>query len=447
MKRVPRVLERARHRAEHRSGYYPAMWPGAAGGSSAGSSAFLPAPVLSGVAVTPETALTFAAVFAAINVLASDTASLPLEVVRRRAGGRAPVTSHPATEVLGSAPNDDTTPFRYFQACMGHVLGWGNSYSEIERDAGGYPVALHILSPRPADTWPVRTKGGVLQYAADGGRRTVAAEDVLHLAGLSWDGLIGYSPVALQRQTMGLGIAQVEFGAAFYGNGTSPRGALKVARRLSPEGKRNLRESWEGVHSQTVNAHRLAILEEGTEWQNISISPVDAEYLESRRFQVIEVARIYRIPPHKIGDYSQAHLANVEASNIDYLNTSLMCWLVMIQQELNRKFFTRRERAHGLRITHDLTALLRGDMQARANYYKTRFDIASLTPDEIREREGDNPYPGEVGNTAYRPLNLAPLGAPPPPPAPETPEAPVDDAAPAGTPSTNGRHTTNGTAH
>lgn len=429
-KRIPSILRRARVAGpspERRSAGFGATG-GAWGGPVMGMSSFLPSPVMSGVAVTPELSLAFAPVFAAIGVISTDVAVLPLRAMRRsREGGRRPATAHPAFDLVYCEPNRNTSSMRFRQSQTGHALGWGNGFAEIVRDGVGYPRELHLLSPKPTDTWPERTRDGRIFYNVDGGRRTLLGEDVLHVAGLGWDGLSGYSPIALQRQAVGLGIAQEQFGASFYGNGSTPRGALKVKKRLNPEGIRNLRESFEAVHQGTVNANRLAILEEGTEWENISINPVDAQYLESRKFQVVEIARIYRVPPHKIGDYSQAHLANLEASNLDYLNTTLIQWITCWEQELDRKLLTRRERAHGLHFAHDLTALLRGDMKSRAEYYRARFDVGSLSPDEIRDREGDNPLEGGAGRATYVQLNLAKLGpggspVAPPRPGPEAPE-------------------------
>ena len=383
------------------------------GGPVMGMSSFLPAPVMSGVAVTPETSLTFVAVFAAVNVISTDVASLPLRTLRTlRTGGRVRVPAHPTYNLVYLEPNENTTSMRFRQALMGHVLLWGNGYAEIERLKDGTPAALHPLSPKPNDTWAEKNRHGQMVYQIDGGRRSLLPENVVHIAGLGWDGLSGYSPIALARQAVGLGIAAEQFGASFYGNGSSPRGALQVKKRLTPEGIRNLREGWEAVHQGTVNANRTAILEEGTEWKGIGMSPQDAQFLDSRKFQVVEIARLYRLPPHKLGDYSQAHLANLEASNLDYLATTLGPWVEVWEQQFNSKLFTRRERAHGLHVSHDLTALLRGNMQARADYYQRRFMMGSISPDEIREREGDNPIGGPASKT-YVQMQLVPLGTEP----------------------------------
>jgi HK97 family phage portal protein len=387
------------------------------GGPATGLSAFLPAPVLSGVAVTPDTALTFTAAFACINVVATDMGALPLLLRLQRPGeGTVDVPGDDRYQLLYCEPNANVPAARFFQALIGHRLGWGNGYSEIDRvksgRKAGMPGALHLLSPKPSDTYAVRTRGGRLAYKIDGGRRELLAEDVVHHAGLSWDGLTGYSPVALARQAVGLGIAQEQHGAAFYGNSCSPKGAIEVAKKLTPEACRNIRESIEAVHQGTFNAHRLMILEEGMKFNPYSIDPVDAQYLESRKFQVLEVCRIYRVPPHKVGDWSQSHLANVEEANVDYRNTTIGPESTFLRQELSRKLLTRDERARGYRLDHDFVSLLQGDSKARMEYWKERFATGSASPDMIAEAEGDNPLPEGIGQHFYIPMNLQRLGGP-----------------------------------
>lgn len=399
-KRIPTILTRARTRtAERRSA-------GFNGSGATGMSAFLPAPVMSGVAVTPETALTFTAVFAAINTIATDTAGLPMRVMRQgKGGGRVAVTADARYDLVYCEPNEDTTSMRLRQAAMGHVLTWGNAYLEIERLADGTPAALHLMSPKPADTWPDRTRGGRLFYQADGGRQTLPAEDVVHLAGLGWDGLCGYSPVALARQAVGLGIAAEQFGASLFGNGSVPKGAIKYPGKLTKEGKQNIRESWEVVHQGSTNGNRVAVLDGGMEFTPFGLPPEDSQFLQTRQFQVIEIARIYRLPPHKLGDYQHSHLANIEESNLDYLNTTLGPWLEVWEQELNRKLFTSRERAFGLHVAHDTSALLRGNAAARAAIYSQLAANGGISPDEIRDREGLNPIPDDAGKVYFYSVN------------------------------------------
>lgn len=409
------------------------------GGATYGVSAGLPAPVLSGVAVTPESALSFTAFFACVNVRATDLAALPLEVKRRRRqGGRVAVPRDPRYNLLFCEPNRNVSSIRFRQALYGHRLCWGNGYAEIERTRDGMPAALHLHSPRPMDTWPERSKGGNLWYQVDGGRRQVRGEDMVHVAGMGFNGTVGYSVVAFHRQAIGYGLAVEQYGAAFYGNAATPRGALKVKTRLTEEAKKNLRESVAAVHADTTNAHRLMVLEEGTEFQPFSVSPEDAQYILVRAFQAIEMCRICRVPPPRIQDYTGVagvYKAFEDLIN-DYISSTLGPDAEDVEQELNRKLFTARERAHGLHVAHDFRALMRGNMAARMAYLEKRFNTGSINSDEIREGEGDNPIEGGLGKRYFVSKGLIPLdklddepaAEPAPGPEPEpTPEPPAED--------------------
>jgi HK97 family phage portal protein len=366
-------------------------------------------PVRSGVAITPETALGLTAAYSAINTIATDTACLPLRLYQtRRGGGRDLVTMHPLVEVLKWTPDGETTPMRQRQALMGHTLGWGNGYQEIERNNDGEVIKLHLLCPRA--TRPQRTQDSEkrLYYQLENGEK-VAPDRVLHLAGLGFDGLCGYSPITLAREAVGLGLAAEAFGASFFGNGSQASGVLKFPGRLTDRAREQLRLDWAEHHQGVDNAHKPAILEEGMEWQQTTISPENAQFLATRQFQVVEIARIFRVPPHKIGDFTQAHLANIEASNLDYLQTTLSPWCEQQEQILNLRLLTRAERERGLYIEHVLAAILRGDMKARAEFYTKLRDLGAINPDEIRERENLNPLPHGIGQTYLVPLNLVAL--------------------------------------
>ena len=381
------------------------------GGQSFGASSSLPSPVLSGIAVTPETALTFTAFFACINVRSTDLASLPLEVKRRRrTGGVVPAVNDPRYNLVFSEPNKRSSSMRFRQALLGHRHGWGNGYAEIIR-RNGLPVELLLHSPRDTDTWPVLSKSGDLWYKVDAGKREVRAENMIHVAGLGWNGIKGYSNVALHKQAVGYGIALEQFGAAFYGNAMTPRGAIKVPKKLTPEMLKNMRESYSLVHTDTTNAHRLMILEEGTEFQNFSCDPKDAEYIATRQFQANEMCMIMRVPPARImltNGLTGVYKAFDDMIQ-DYVSSTLGPDAEDLEQEFNRKLFTARERAHGLHCAHDWMGLLRGNMQSRADYYTKRFGLGSITPDEVREREGDNPIDSPASKKTYVSTNFVPL--------------------------------------
>jgi HK97 family phage portal protein len=382
--------------------------------------------VRSGVQVSPESALALTAVYCAINTIATDVSSLPLKVYRRRKdGGRDEVPDHPVAVLFSGSPDGEAPAMRWRQALLGHVLGWGNGYAEVTFE-GGTPTGLYLLDP--SSTQPERRpQDKRLYYRHSGG--TLPPYRTLHIAGLGYDGITGYSPISQAREAIGLSLAAEGFGAAFFGNGSKPSGALKTPNKLSEAAVKNLRSSWEAIHQGVDNGGRVAILEQGLEFQPISIPPEDAQFILTRQFQVIEVARLYRVPPHKLMDTTGSQFAaNIESMNLDYVATTLMPWCESIEGELNWKLFTPEERAAGLYIEHQMQALLRGDMQARGEFYLRMRDLGALSPNEIRQRENLDPI--EHGDIYLVPLNMTSLelaGQPPEPPEPPTP--PDDEPA------------------
>lgn len=365
-------------------------------------------PALAGVMVTPQTALTFTAVYAAIRVLSEDIASLPLEVFQALpGGGRKKETNHPVSRLLTESPNGESTDFNWRETWVSHCLGWGNGLSEIERRKNGEPIKLHLL--HPAETQILRNDAGELVYKL-GNQKELEPYYCLHLAGLGFNGVQGYSPVALAREAIGLGKAAEIFGATFFGNGARPGGVLEHPGKLSPEAQQNLRASINEIHGGAENAFRLAILEEGMKWTQTTIPPEDAQFLATRAFQVIEIARIYRIPPHKLGDYSQSHLANVEAANLDYLMTTLRPWLIRIEKVINQKLLTEAERKSGFYVKHDMRALMRASVKDRAEWYKALWGMGVYSANKILENEDENPLSeDDGGNKRFVPVNMRTL--------------------------------------
>lgn len=401
-------------------------------------------PTVAGIGVTPSVALTFTAVYAAINVISRDFASLPPAVYRRkRGGGRTVVYSHSAHDRLNYDPdpsNPRSNALRLRQSLMGHNLGWGGGYWRIKRFGDGEIDGFTLLSP--ATTRPKETKSGRLYYQVSGNdsgygdEEKLLPENVFHLAGLGFDGVTGYSPIAMAREAIGMGKAAEQFGASLFGNGAIPKGILKTSKRLTATGAQNLRESWNAMHGGSGRANGTAVLEEGTDWINTQINPDDAQFLATRQFQVLEIARIFSIPPHKIGDYSQSHLANVEESNLDYLTTTLAGWVEAFEYEANLKLLSEDERRRGLYIGHDMTRLLRGNMAARTTYYEKMRNLGAMNAAQIALRENLPPPSEEEGgnkylvNGAY--TTLAAAGEPKPEPTPPEPVAPDDAPEPPG---------------
>jgi HK97 family phage portal protein len=240
----------------------------------------------------------------------------------------------------------------------------------------------------------------------DGQLVTLPAERVFHMPGLSFDGLSGYSPIALAKNSIGLTSAAEQFGAAFFGRGTTPTGILETPNTLKPEAQANLRESWNALQSGLSNAHRVAILEQGVTWKALGIPNNHAQFLETRKFQVAEIARLFRVPPHMLADLeSGASYASVEQMSLDFVAYTLRPWLVRWEQTINYDLFGSRERSE-MFSEHLVDGLLRGDIVSRYNAYAVGRNWGWLSADDIREMENMNPLPDNQGEMYLVPLNM-----------------------------------------
>lgn len=355
-----------------------------------------------GVAVTPTTSMGLAAYYSAVNVVSTDCACMPFRVFRRRPDGGSDLQAgHDVDELLYTAPNVESIPLRFRQAANGHALNRGNGYIEIQRRGSGKPYALHLLDP--SITRAEQTADSIIYRS---GSDTIRPMDVLHIAALGFDGISGYNPVRLLETTIGLGLALDRNAASFFGNGARPGGYIKHPTTLGDAALKHLRETLEGRYGGPDNAYRLAILEEGMDWVQSTVDPAVSQALESRKFTYAEIAGIFRVPPHKIGDYSQAHLANIEASNIDYFTTALLPWLLNWEQEVNKKLFSQKERQAGFHAEHSLFALLRGDSVARAKFYQSMISMGVFVPNDVARLENLNPI-GKAGDVRLVPSNMA----------------------------------------
>jgi HK97 family phage portal protein len=396
--------------------------PGAEPRAIAGEDFWLPPTGSAGMIVTERTAMSLAAVLATFNVLATDVAVLPLCTYQRQAdGGRREAREHPVDRLLRVSPDDETTPIRWRQALMGHALSRGNGYAEVQRKGRGTPIALHLLGP---DTTRPERHGGRLGYDVGGGKWLESA-NVLHIAGLGDDGLSGFNFVRMLRQAIGLGIAGDTYAADYFSNGAEPLVVLETANALPIDARKNLKTSWDARHAGPGNRHGTAVLEQGVTAKTLSTDPEKSQLLETRKFQALDAVRPWRVPPHKIGDFSEAHLANLEAANLDYLMTALMGWLTAIEQEFTLKLLTAVEREAGYYVEHNVNALLRGDSRGRFESYNTALNGGWMNRDEVRRRENMNPIGEAEGGELYlvqsQNIPLSDVGKEPA--APEAPPA------------------------
>jgi len=361
----------------------------------------------SGVSVNEQTALSFSAVWAAVRVLSESVASLPLMIYERTPdGGRKPATGHPLYAVLHDEPNDYMTSFVLRETLMAHCSTWGNAYAFVEYNRQGRPQ--RILPLMPDRTTPKMVEGvQVYETEIDGKQVVLDAHDVLHISGLGFDGLKGYSPIRMQAGAIGLGMAATDFGAKFFSNGATPSGILAHPEKLSKEAADRLRSEWTRLYSGNSNAHKTAVLQEGMTYQQIGLPPGDAQFIESRKLSVTDVARIFRVPPHLLGDLERSTFSNIEHQSIEFITHSLRPWLVRWEQELNRKLLMPSEKGKYF-IEHKIDALLRGDTNSRFTSYATARQWGWLSINDIRRLENLSPIP--EGDDYLQPLNMAPAG-------------------------------------
>jgi HK97 family phage portal protein len=358
-----------------------------------------------GVPVTDESAMTYSAVFSAIRLLAWSTAMLPLLVYRRQGRGKERATDHPLYPLLHSEANAEMTAFEFRSTLMSHAVGTGNGYAEIEWSNAGVPLALWPLNPRRMT--PERVKGELryLYQLPDGTTANLPSWRVHHIRGLSSNGVIGYSPVRLAMQAIGLGLATEEFGSRFFGNGARPGMIIRHPGELSDAAYDRLRSSWNAEHEGLSNSHRVKILEEGMEIETVGVPPEEAQFLETRKFQVTEIARWFNVPPHMIADMSGATFSNIEEQGVGFVTYSLGPWLTNSEQALSRDLLMPAEK-QTLLIEHLVDGLLRGRTSERYQAYQLGLQGGWMSPNEVRERENMNPYDG--GDTYLLPMNMAP---------------------------------------
>jgi HK97 family phage portal protein len=380
---------------------------------SLGRLGFAPAPNTTGVRVDERSAFTLPAFFSGVNCIASDLSALPLELVQVTDGVRRPAVEHRAWPAFARSPDGVTTSMRFRSALTAHAIVYGGGFAEIVPSVDRSRLYLYLLDPEltRADFRP----DGAIQYLCAGG--PIDKDRVLHFAGLSHDGLTGHPLVMHARQTLGLGMAAERFGGTYLGQGSASSGWLKTPADLKADARDQFLAYYDARHAGPENAGRTGILPPG--WDMVEskggANPATAQLMDLRRFSVLEVARLLRVPPHKLGDYSNASYSSIEAANLEYVQTTLIPWAVALEQSLNLRLLTDAEIAAGYTFRHDFTALLRADAAGRSALDTTLFNTTSISPNEIRAREGMNPRPG--GDDFLTPLNMAPGNPPTPPPS------------------------------
>lgn len=363
-----------------------------------------------GVSVTPDSALRMSAVFACVRILSSTVASLPLHIYQYMDnGGRRRAKDHSLYDLLHNLPNKWQTSYEWRQLQAVHLLLRGNAYSYI---VPGRRAVDQLIPLHPDRVTPFKAPDGTVayEYVQDNGERKVLlGQEVHHLRGISLDGITGISPIEFNRETLGMTLAAEQFGASYFGNGTVIGGVLEHPNRLGDEAYARLKKSWADRHQGPQDAHKPAILEEGMKWVPLGVPPDQAQFLETRKFQISEIARIFGVPPHMLADVDKSTSwgSGIEEQGIGFVRYVLRPWLILWEQAISRDLLSETDR-RDYYAEFNVDALLRGDSAARAEYYKAGINDGWLTRNEVRIKENENPIDGL--DEPLQPLNMTAVG-------------------------------------
>ncbi len=361
----------------------------------------------SGKRVNERSAMQMTAVYSCVRILSEAVAGLPLHLYQYTDnGGKEKAVEHPLYFLLHDEPNPEMTSFVFRETLMTHLLLWGNAYAQIIRNGKGEIMALYPLMP---DRMTVdRDEKGRLYYeymvnsddapTMKGSTVKLPPSEVLHIPGLGFDGLVGYSPIAMAKNAIGMAIACEEYGAKFFANGAQPSGVLEHPGTIKDPSR--VRESWTQTFGGSQNANKVAVLEEGMKYTPISISPEQAQFLETRKFQINEIARIFRVPPHMVGDLEKSSFSNIEQQSLEFVKYTLDPWVSRWEQSIVRSLLIEEEKKQYF-VKFNVDGLLRGDYESRMNGYATARQNGWMSANDIRELENLDRIPEELGGDLY----------------------------------------------
>lgn len=360
-----------------------------------------------GKRVNERSAMQMTAVYSCVRILSEAIASLPLHLyLTTDEGSKEKATGHPLYFLLHDEPNPEMTSFIFRETIMTHLLLYGNAYAQVIRNGKGEVIALYPLMPNRMTV--DRDDRGQLYYeymktdtdapTMKGMTVKLRPEDVLHVPGLGFDGLVGYSPIAMAKNAIGLAIATEEFGSKFFSNGANPSGVLEHPGVLKDPSK--IRDSWTQTFGGSGNSNKVAVLEEGMKYTPISISPEQAQFLETRKFQINEIARIFRVPPHMLGDLERSTFSNIEEQSLEFVKYTLSPWISRLEASMQRTLLKPEEKK-SMFIRFNVEGLLRGDYESRMNGYAVARQNGWMSANDIRALESMDRIPEEEGGDLY----------------------------------------------
>lgn len=372
-------------------------------------------PTSSGINVNINTAMRHSIVYACVKVLSESISSLPLVLYKEDENGkREKAKKHPLYKLLRSLPNQEVTTMQWRETMTANLCLRGNHFSQIIRNNIGDIVSIWGLDSSRITAKRLQSTGEIV-FIYDYGysekerevkQRVFTFKEILNIAGLSFDGICGISPIGYQRESLALSMAMQEYGSKYFKNGASSSGVFSVEGELSDASFDRLKKSVQESYSE-LNAHKPMLLEGGAKFNPITMSNTDSQFLEGRRFSKEDIAMIFRVPLHMLNDLSKANYNSIEQLSLGFVTYTLAPWIVKIEQCMQRDLLTEKEREDGYYIKHNLSALLRGDAKSRAEYYKIMKEAGIFTIDDVLKLEDMNEIGGDVGGMRILPLNFA----------------------------------------
>ena len=379
---------------------YSDFWYNAVGGG----------PTKAGVPVNEETALKYLAVFSCVSLIAGDLASLPLILYQTgKDGSKKRATSEPLYDILHNQPNKNTDSLHWRETGESHLLTWGNFYNEIKRNARTDEVTEIIQLPKPGIVNVKSNRKGFYYEWRDPKTNNIqkrSRRNIFHIAGFGSDGINGMSIIGIAREAISLGIAARDYGSLFFGQGTHPAGVFETDKSLG-DNKQGFIKDLQKQYGGLGKSHKAMVLEMGMKYKPITIPMDDAQFLDTRKHQDLDICGMYKVPPHKIAIHgANSNNNNLEQENGSYVSQCLRPWLVRWEQAMNMQLLTPEQRQRGLFTEILAEGLLRGDQAARAEYYKSMWSQGAMSANDINKIENRNPVPG--GDQYFVPLNFIP---------------------------------------
>lgn len=368
-------------------------------------------PSASGVSVNESSAMTFSAVWIAVTLIGEALAGMSWNVLRDIVAGKEVVTGHNLHSLLRTRANPDQDSYTARSFVSDCALLWGNGYAEIDRNRQGKPIWLWPIHPSRIKVRRAGDNQIVYEISNEIGEepKILSQDNMFHIKGPSPNGYTGYSVIRMARESIGLGLAAEKYGASFFGNGAIPGGLVMPDKQMNDAARQKFAERWEAAYGAGGSQKRVAVMPMGMKYEQIGIPPDDSQFLQTRAFQIDEVARWFKVPPTMLYELTNAHFRNIEHLAIQFVTRALLPWVKRWELEADWKLLTQRQRDAGEFTKFNVNSQMRGDTNTRRDFYKAMTSMGAFSVNDVLELEDRNTI-GPVGDQRFVPMNMVPLG-------------------------------------